>query len=68
MEKDWRCTKCEKLLGVLRSGRLHLRFSRGHEYLVGFPATSVCRSCRTLNEIHDTKLLSSSALAGAGQH
>lgn len=53
MEKEWRCSRCGKLLGVLRDGRLHLRFARGHEYLVGFPATSVCRGCRTLNELRD---------------
>ena len=52
MEKEWRCSNCNKKLGELRSGRLHLRFARGHEYLVGFPATSVCRGCRTLNEIN----------------
>ena len=54
MEKDWRCSNpnCRKKLGSIRDGRLHLKFARGHEYLVGFPATSVCRGCRTLNEIH----------------
>ena len=51
MHKEWRCTGCRKLLGVLHDGRLHLRFARGHEYLVGFPATSVCRGCRKLNEL-----------------
>ena len=53
MEKDWRCSNpnCRKKLGSIRDGRLHLKFARGHEYLVGFPATSVCRGCRTLNEI-----------------
>jgi hypothetical protein len=55
MGKDWRCTQCNKLLGVLREGRLHLRFARGHEYLVGFPATSVCRGCSTLNELQETQ-------------
>ena len=55
MERDWRCTRCEKLLGVLRDGRLHLKFARGHEYLVGLPVTSVCRGCRALNEIVDAK-------------
>ena len=55
MDKEWRCTSCGKLLGLLRDGRLHLRFARGHEYLVGFPATSVCRGCRTLNELSETK-------------
>jgi phage FluMu protein Com len=55
MDKEWRCTRCGKLLGLLRDGRLHLRFARGHEYLVGFPATSVCRGCRTLNELSEAK-------------
>jgi phage FluMu protein Com len=52
-ETEWRCRHCGKLLGVLRDGRLHLRFTRGHEYLVGFPTTGVCRGCRTLNEVSD---------------
>ena len=51
MKREWRCTRCGKLLGVLEGARLHIRFARGHEYIVGFPATSVCRSCRTLNEL-----------------
>lgn len=53
MEKEWRCSNpnCRKKLGSIRDGRLHLKFARGHEYLVGFPATSVCRGCRTLNEL-----------------
>ena len=51
MEQEWRCTGCGKLLAVLRGDRLHIRFARGHEYLVGFPVTGVCRNCRTLNEL-----------------
>lgn len=47
---EWRCSGCGKLLGVLRAGRLHIRFARSHEYIVGFPATGTCRSCGTLNE------------------
>ena len=46
---DWRCTRCDKLLGVCRDGRMHLRFARGHEYLVGFPVQATCRGCGTLN-------------------
>lgn len=46
---DWRCTGCGKLLGVCRDGRMHLRFARGHEYLVGFPVAATCRGCGTLN-------------------
>ncbi len=47
---DWRCTRCDKLLGVHRDGRMHLRFARGHEYLVGFPVQATCRGCGTLNQ------------------
>jgi len=46
---EWRCTRCDKLLGVCRDGRMHLRFARGHEYLVGFPVQATCRGCGTLN-------------------
>lgn len=46
---DFRCTRCDKLLGVCRDGRMHLRFARGHEYLVGFPVQATCRGCGTLN-------------------
>ena len=51
MREEWRCRRCNKLLGVLQAGRLHLRFARGHEYLVGFPVISTCRGCQTLNEM-----------------
>ena len=47
---EWRCTRCEKLLGVCRDGRMHLRFARGHEYFVGFPVVAPCRGCGTLNQ------------------
>lgn len=56
-EQEWRCRRCGKLLGMVRDGRLHLRFTRGHEYLVGFPATGTCRSCRTLNELTDATVM-----------
>ena len=47
---DWRCTCCGKLLGQFRDGRLHVRFTRSHEYLVSLPAQATCRGCGTLNE------------------
>ena len=46
---DWRCSRCNKLLGVCRDGRMHIRFARGHEYFVGFPVVATCRGCGTLN-------------------
>ena len=54
MDREWRCTRCGKLLGLREGDRLHIRFARGHEYLVGFPVTGICRSCRTLNELAET--------------
>ena len=47
---EWRCTQCDKLLGVCRDGQMHLRFARGHEYFVGFPVVATCRGCGTLNK------------------
>jgi hypothetical protein len=47
---EWRCTRCDKLLGVCRDGRMHLRFARSHEYFVGFPVQATCRGCGTLNQ------------------
>jgi hypothetical protein len=66
MESEWRCARCKKLLGIHRDGRLHLRFARGHEYLVGFPATSVCRGCRTLNELDESRKHKQAAKETAG--
>ena len=45
----WHCTCCDKVLGICRDSRMHLRFARGHEYLVGFPIQATCRGCGTLN-------------------
>lgn len=50
MRQEWRC-QCGKLLGVLDDGRLHIRFARGYQYKVGFPASAVCRDCDALNEL-----------------
>jgi RNase P subunit RPR2 len=51
MKNDWRCKRCRKLLGVIEDERIHIQFSRGHQYIVAAPATSVCRKCQTLNEL-----------------
>lgn len=52
MKHEWRC-KCGKLLGVIDSGRIHIRFTRGYQYMVGFPVSTVCRDCGTLNELDE---------------
>ena len=46
--RQWRCTNCNKLLGIYRDGQMHIRTSRGLEYMTGFPVMSAC-SCGTLN-------------------
>jgi hypothetical protein len=53
---QWRCSTCEKLLGIRRGSRVHISFSRGHEYLVGLPASATCRDCHTLNELAEMSL------------
>ncbi len=53
MKREWRCTGCGKLLGILQGTRLHIQFARGHKYIVGTPANTVCRCCETLNELRD---------------
>jgi hypothetical protein len=50
-KREWRCTGCQKLLGMVTSDRLHIRLSREHEYRVGVPASAICRKCGTLNEL-----------------
>ena len=49
LNSEWRCTSCDKLLGIRRDGCMHLRFARSHEYFVGFPIVATCRGCGTLN-------------------
>ena len=51
-DHEWRCTQCGKLLGKTEGDRLHVRFARHHEYLMGFPVTAMCWSCGGLNEYH----------------
>jgi hypothetical protein len=57
-QRDWRCSECGKLLGVLQESRLHIRFSRGVEYFIDFPvgcsATTACRGCQRLSEVCQT--------------
>lgn len=51
VRQEWRCIRCQKLLGILEGDRLHIRFSGGHDYTVGLPATAVCRGCKKGNEL-----------------
>ena len=41
------------LLGIYRDGQMHIRTSRGLEYMTGFPVMSAC-SCGTLNHAAST--------------
>jgi RNase P subunit RPR2 len=51
---EWRCSGCDRLLGVIRSGNLHVRFTRGHEYIAALPTTCTCRGCGTLSRLDRT--------------
>ncbi len=52
MEKEWRCRECDTLLGVLRSGRLYLRYKQAQYVVDGddYSVLAVCRNCSTVNE------------------
>ncbi|TWT40479.1 hypothetical protein RAS1_41900 [Phycisphaerae bacterium RAS1] len=54
-DREWRCSRCGKLLGMLEGQRLHISFARGHEYFVGFPVTTLCRACGALNELGEPR-------------
>ena len=49
--RDWRCKRCFKLLGHRNEAGVHVRFARGHQYMMSTPVTAACRSCGTLNEL-----------------
>lgn len=48
--RQWRCSCCDKLLGLREGSRVHVRFSRGHEVFASLPAQMTCRGCGTLND------------------
>ena len=52
VDQEWRCRRCGKLLGLVLSDRLHLRFARQHEYHAALPASCTCRGCGALNELN----------------
>lgn len=52
LQRDWRCRRCDKLLGRILADRVHLRFARQHEYHAALPASCTCRGCGALNELH----------------
>lgn len=49
-EREWRCKKCETLLGVERGGRLYLKYKKA-QFVVQGAVLAVCRSCAELNEL-----------------
>ena len=65
MEREWRCKKCETLLGVERGGRLHLRYKQAQYVVDGvdYNVIAVCRNCFTVNERSGAKEPTSSVVA-----
>lgn len=62
MEKEWRCRRCETLLGVWRNGKLHLQYKKA-QYLVNGQVLAVCRNCAAVNEA-DSERPAESVLQG----
>jgi hypothetical protein len=52
---EWRCTKCDRLLGVARGTGLHIENNRSAAYTVSLPVHAVCR-CGTANRTEDSTL------------
>lgn len=57
MEKDWRCKKCDTLIGIERGARLYLRFKQAQYIVDGddYNVIAVCRNCSTINERSGSK-------------
>jgi hypothetical protein len=49
VDREWRCSVCESVLGVERNGRLYVRVRRA-QYVVRGEVLAVCRDCAALNE------------------
>ncbi len=54
--KEWKCEKCDELLGTVRNNKLYLaiaasRGRAGAQYILAgaFDVLAVCRSCATIN-------------------
>lgn len=52
MEREWRCEKCDALLGIARGDRLHLRYKEAQYVVDGedYTVLAVCRNCSAVNE------------------
>ena len=52
MEEQWRCRKCDSLLGVERAGHLSLQYKRAQYVVDGgdYNVIAVCRNCSAINE------------------
>ena len=52
MEEQWRCWKCDSLLGVDSGAHLCLRYKESQYVVDGtdYNVIAVCRSCSTINE------------------
>ena len=52
-EHQWRCKRCQTLLGVEKGGQLYLKYKKA-QFVVQGAVLAVCRSCAELNELATT--------------
>lgn len=57
MAKEWRCKKCNTLLGVVIGERLHLRYKQAQYVVNGdnYNVIAVCRNCFSVNDRNGEK-------------
>lgn len=48
-EREWRCPQCGTLHGVVRGGKLHLKYKTA-QFVVTGHVMAVCRRCSQLSE------------------
>jgi len=46
---DWRCNKCEKMLGKQQGNQLHIKIGDKHRYVVTGTVVSICPGCGASN-------------------
>lgn len=57
MKREWRCKKCNTLLGVEQGVRLHLHYKQAQYIVDGtdYNVIAVCRGCSSINERNGTQ-------------
>ncbi len=48
-EREWRCSRCNTLLGIEQQGAIHLKYKKAR-FIVRGSVVAQCRKCAQMNE------------------